>query len=227
WMVSQAPEKRIISTGSQLREVHSDPRTVLSTNSYEIRLFVGASSGLPRVRRAGGLFFATSFHFSSVIMNFKFVFHNFRLARRRFLPGACALAGALLIGWSNAPAAELDGTGTLWEPVMEWSFENPSSSGNPFDLVATATFVHSESGETRTTPFFYDGGDTWKVRFTATRVGTWTVSTASGDPDLDGKQGTVEIQPNPDPEARGFVVAHGSKFAKQAGPNGELEAFVP
>ena len=46
---------------------------------------------------------------------------------------------------------------------------NPSYSGNPFDLVATATFTHQGSGEQRVSELFYKGGDTWTARFTGTR----------------------------------------------------------
>lgn len=158
----------------------------------------------------------------------------FRSAQQSFVRKGRALAAAgglaltgLTAAWSSAHAAELDRTGTLWAPVLEWSFDNPSWSGNPFDLEATATFVHTESGETIKTGFFYDGGNTWKFRFTGTRVGTWTVVTSSSDPDLDGKQGTVQINPNPDPNAKGFIVAYGDKFAKQVGNDGRLEGFVP
>jgi len=34
----------------------------------------------------------------------------------------------------------------LWEPVT-WTFRNPSYSGNPFDLVAKATFTHASGGQ--------------------------------------------------------------------------------
>ncbi|RMF64766.1 MAG: hypothetical protein D6746_01240, partial [Bacteroidetes bacterium] len=40
-------------------------------------------------------------------------------------------------------SGSLDRTGTLWSPYLEWSVENPTYSGNPFDLVATVTFTHA------------------------------------------------------------------------------------
>ncbi len=117
-------------------------------------------------------------------------------------------------------------TGTLWAPYLEWSLENESYSGNPFDLMAEATFVHPESGEVRRTGMFYAGEATWKFRFTGTRTGLWTFSTCSEDPDLDGRSGRATIAPNPDPDIKGFLVNHGNKFARQVGENGELEAVV-
>jgi len=134
---------------------------------------------------------------------------------------------ALVWGASGVAAETLDRTGTLWAPVIEWSLENPSWSGNPFDLEAKATFTHADSGETQTSLMFYDGDKTWKFRFTATRTGIWTFTTASDDADLDGRRGTVTVRPNPDPKARGFIVAHGNKYAWQTGQEGEVEAFVP
>jgi len=121
-------------------------------------------------------------------------------------------------------------TGTLWAPYIEWSLENPSYSGNPFDLVASATFSYvNESGielETRITEMFYAGGMTWKFRFAGTRTGTWTFTTTSNDEELSGHTGTVTITANPNPKIKGFLTSQGNKFAKQVGENGELEPFL-
>lgn len=118
----------------------------------------------------------------------------------------------------------LDQTGVQWAPV-DWRIENPSVEGNPFDLVARVTFTHLPSGEARTTEMFYVGEGTWSFRFTGTAPGTWTFASTSGDPDLDGLQGAVEIEPNA--EAYGFVTHVGNRWARQRGVGGELEAFVP
>ena len=118
-------------------------------------------------------------------------------------------------------AADLDAAGTQWAPYIEWNLTNPTVDGNPFDLVARATFVHTESGETRTTGLFYAGDDSWRFRFTGTQPGEWTVTTSSDDPDLDGHHGTVTIAPNPG--VPGFVTNFGNKW----GRTGTNEAFVP
>lgn len=121
---------------------------------------------------------------------------------------------------TNTPeSATLDQTGTQWA-FLEWSLDNPTYSGNPFDLVAAATFVHQNSGETRTTEMFYDGGDTWKFRFTGTQAGTWTVTTSSNDADLDRHSGTIEISAGDLP---GFVVAQNGQWVR----SGTGQAFVP
>lgn len=137
----------------------------------------------------------------------------------------CPLALCAMLVAACAEAPSLDRAGTQWAPFVEWSLQNPTFDGNPFDLVATATFVHEASGEQRTTGMFYDGDDIWKFRFTGTRTGVWTLRTTSDDPDLGGKAGTVTVQPNPDPRIRGFLTTHGNKFALQVGERGDLHAY--
>ena len=124
---------------------------------------------------------------------------------------------------ANVQVAPQDKTGTQWYPYLEWTLVNTSFSGNPFDLIATATFRHTASGETRTTEMFYDGSDAWRFRFTATRTGEWTFTTASTDLDLDGYAGTATISPNPEPNAHGFMKNFGQKWGWQ----GTETAFVP
>ena len=114
--------------------------------------------------------------------------------------------------------------GTQWRPYLEWSLENATYSGSPYDLVAKVTFTHTSSGKQVTTEMFYDGNDTYKFRFTGTCVGTWHFETFSSDPELDGEVGTVTIQPNPDPRVHGFVTKFdGNKW----GWHGTETAFVP
>ena len=124
-------------------------------------------------------------------------------------------------GSSLANQAFPDQVGTQWSPFLEWSVENPSFTGNPYDVVATVTFVHGESGESRTTEMFYNGSNVWKFRFSGTRTGQWTFTTSSDDPELNGRSGTVIIQPNPG--SPGFVTHIGNKWAR----SGTGEAFVP
>jgi hypothetical protein len=113
--------------------------------------------------------------------------------------------------------------GTQWAPYLEWSLENPDYAGNPYDLLATATFVHIQSGQMIVTEMFYGGDDTWRFRFTGTLTGAWTFTTASDDPELDGQSGFVTIETNPDPAVAGFVTNFGNKWAR----SGVDEAFVP
>ncbi|MFK7805091.1 MAG: DUF5060 domain-containing protein [Anaerolineae bacterium] len=110
-------------------------------------------------------------------------------------------------------------SGTLLNP-LDISFNNPSWSGNPFDLVAVVTFTHQGSNTQRQTEMYYNGGNEWKARFTADRTGTWTYATQSNDSDLNSIGGTISISGS---NAKGFVVANGDKWAR----SGNGEVFVP
>ncbi len=136
----------------------------------------------------------------------------------------CGICGSLCLPL-GALAKDLlpDREGTQWAPYLEWSLENASYEGNPFDLLATATFVHEGSGETRTTGMFHDGGATWKFRFTGTRTGRWTFVTSSADPDLNERRGVVTILPHPSRNVPGFVASSGDKWIRTAAGR----AFVP
>jgi len=106
------------------------------------------------------------------------------IIRKRPVPFAGLLVLSVLVLAVASMAVPADGkTGRQWEPV-EWSFENPSYSGNPYDLVAKASLKHQPSGEVIATELFYDGGKTWKLRFTGTKPGKWKFVTKSKDPDL-------------------------------------------
>ena len=112
-------------------------------------------------------------------------------------------------------------TGQQWAPYIDWEFANSSYDGNPFDVEASATFTHVESGETITTQLFYAGDDMWRLRFTGTMPGLWEFETTSDDPELSGHQDRVLIEPNP--SVAGFVTNYGNKW----GRTGLDEAFVP
>ncbi len=120
-------------------------------------------------------------------------------------------------------ASELDQRGYQWFPYLEWSVENRSYEGNPYDLIATVTFQHQDSDETRETGMFYSGDDRWKWRFTATRTGEWRFGSQSEDPELDGLEGTVKIQPAKEGLDHGFLTSFGAKW----GWSGTQEAMVP
>lgn len=121
------------------------------------------------------------------------------------------LAMASALGAHGADLGQRDTT--MWTPHIEWSLNNSSYSGNPFDVVASVTFSHAGSGAAHATEMFYAGDDTWKFRFTGTRSGPWHFVTSSEDPELDGHTGTVTVTPNGDRNVRGFLTHVGNKFA--------------
>jgi len=115
--------------------------------------------------------------------------------------------------------------GVMWE-YLEWSVANPSWSGNVFDIVATVTFTHTPSGSTHTTEMFYDGSNAWKFRFTGTKTGEWTFTTASTDPELNGYYGIVTIASNTDPDIKGFLTHVGNKYAIMEEDIGYVTGYV-
>ncbi len=137
----------------------------------------------------------------------------------RFL--VLSLCTTTLFACSSTKTLE-DQTGIQWE-TFEWTIADETYEGNPFDLVASASFTHSESGSSITTPIYFNGENAWKFRFTATETGEWKFTTTSTDTDLDGYSGAVTISENPDPKAHGFIKNFGNKWGWQ----GAEEAFVP
>lgn len=99
-----------------------------------------------------------------------------------------------------------------WYPFVEWQVDEVSvrDAANPFDVVAWVVFEHDESGQSVRTGMFHDGADTWKFRFTGTKVGRWNFETSCDDAaDLDGLTGTVEVEPNDNAVlGRGFVTSN-------------------
>lgn len=137
------------------------------------------------------------------------------------LLAACAVYPAA------SPDEARDKTAVLWHPYVEWEVDNPNYTDNPYDVIARVRFEHVTTGSVHTTEMFYDGQNTWKWRFTGTQTGRWTFTSRSSDADLNGLRGTVEVEPNPDPSAHGFVTNLGSTWARRVGNNRETVAFVP
>ncbi|MHC4441839.1 MAG: DUF5060 domain-containing protein [Planctomycetota bacterium] len=129
------------------------------------------------------------------------------------------IAWIVLIVVSFPSIASAD-TAKQWEPI-EWTFKNPTYEGNPYDLIASATFTHKSKTKKITTEMFYDGADTWKLRFTGTEPGIWTFITKSSDSELNGLKGTVKVEPNPG--VSGFITNYGNKWGRL----GVNQAFVP
>ncbi len=113
----------------------------------------------------------------------------------------------------------------IWQ-CEEWTLENASWSGNPFDVIATVTFVHSRTGEQRVTQMFHAGDNRWKFRFTGTRTGAWNFSSSSRDTELDGHTGAVIVGPRANPEIKGFLATVGNKYAVMEEDIDHLQGYV-
>lgn len=78
------------------------------------------------------------------------------------------------------------------------------SQWSTYDLALTATgqdesprsvdltgVFNGPDGQAMMVKGFWDGGQTYRIRFTPTREGTWTFMTVSDDPGLDGRLGNI------------------------------------
>jgi putative membrane-bound dehydrogenase-like protein len=74
--------------------------------------------------------------------------------------------------------------------IFEQAFTQQRSYDNAYvNVTASATFVQPD-GRPRSIPLFWDGGTTWKVRFSPDVIGAWTWSVSSSDPGLNGSNGS-------------------------------------
>ncbi len=118
-----------------------------------------------------------------------------------------------------------DQPAVIWE-YEELSVQNPSWSGNPFNLVATVTFEHLDSDNRHITEMFYVGNNIWKFRFTGTKLGKWSYTTSSSDPELHGLTGEVNVIQNPSPEKTGFLTTADNKFAVQTQDIDTIKPYI-
>ncbi|MDX1932019.1 MAG: DUF5060 domain-containing protein [Capsulimonadales bacterium] len=113
------------------------------------------------------------------------------------LPALWCVTGTL-----SAPPSPT-GAGTY--AALETSFELPGLTGNPFDATENdirATFA-APGGRSVTTLAFFDGGSTWRVRYTPTAAGTYELRsiTRNGRPfpfsSQSAKRFVVQGKPTP------------------------------
>ena len=77
----------------------------------------------------------------------------------------------------------------------DFAFSAPYT-GNPFDVELAGNFTGPD-GSVLKVPGFYDGNGVWKIRFSPTVTGKWSMHTTSNLPALDGKnESAIECTPN-------------------------------
>jgi len=77
--------------------------------------------------------------------------------------------------------------------MFELTLQGPAS-GNPYlDVQLSAVFT--QNGRQVTVPGFWDGGGTYKVRFSPPTTGEWRYETRSATPALNGKSGAFTVTP--------------------------------
>lgn len=77
----------------------------------------------------------------------------------------------------KSPASKQKTAGTIqiprWE-IQEFNLQGHSAAANPFTEAALKGEFTSPSGKVIHTDGFYDGGETWRLRFAPNEVGEWT-----------------------------------------------------
>ena len=112
--------------------------------------------------------------------------------------GALALVAMLTpllvtCGNTSAQAAALDGV--QWR-VLEIEFVSTRVHSAPISVELNVSFV-GPAGIRFEVPGFWDGGSSWKVRFTPTLSGEWSYSTSASDVDdagLSARHGTILVR---------------------------------
>lgn len=103
------------------------------------------------------------------------------------------------------------------ETVERWGMYETTlkahTSGNPFKTELTATFTCK--GKKYEIPGFYDGNDTFVIRFMPTELGKWTYTTHSSLKALNGKKGEI-LCVAPSKDNHGPVVTDGEFAFKYA-----------
>ncbi len=109
----------------------------------------------------------------------------------------------------------------IFVPV-DLSFEASNPGQHPFEMTFGAVFTHAD-GNSIKVEGFYNGGREYRIRFSPTKVGTWSFATYAADPELSGKKGEIMGLANTGPASRGpieidverpqkFIYADGSSY---------------
>ena len=136
----------------------------------------------------------------------------------------------LLLTAANAYAVDVP----RWQP-HDFSFASTANLAKPFALDFSVA-VTGPSHRTFTTPGFYDGGGTWKVRVAPDAEGAWSLITHSSAPGLDGLAAHFTCVANTNPEVHGLVTPlqaewyqplTGKRVAADALANGSAQLTPP
>lgn len=81
--------------------------------------------------------------------------------------------------------------------IFEQSFSHTGTYVNPYVETAADVVLTAPDGSPRRIPLFWDGGTTWKVRFSPDWPGTWNWAITSLDDGLNGRSGAFAVVPSP------------------------------
>ncbi len=101
--------------------------------------------------------------------------------------------------------------------VFEATFEQSGRHSNPYTAVTATATLEGPGDAAGTIPLYWDGGKTWRLRFSPDATGTWNWTVRSSDKGLDGQTGSFRCVAS---NNKGSVVpmpGHPYHFAYQDG----------
>ena len=106
------------------------------------------------------------------------------------------MAALLLASPAVRPSFAAERGEHVWQPA-EFAFTAQGDYAKPCERVALAAVFKGPDGATFRINGFWDGGRSWKIRFTPTAPGAWTYATTCNvvDAGLAGRQGTFTVLP--------------------------------
>ncbi|XPF94587.1 DUF5060 domain-containing protein [Colwellia sp. RE-S-Sl-9] len=107
---------------------------------------------------------------------------------------------ALFMCTAQAKEVEIE----KWE-VVDIPINATVNAKQLFTVDANAIFSHT-SGKKMTVPVFYNGGNEWLIRFSASDIGNWTYKIESKQKSLNGRAGRVKVVQNADTTNHGGVI---------------------
>ncbi len=107
--------------------------------------------------------------------------------------------------------------------IFEISIDAAGKHSNPYTAIDATATLQSPDGARSRIPLFWDGGQTWKLRVSPDKEGTWTWAIKSNDTGLDGQSGKLRVA---DSDRRGGITTMKESPYHFQGQNGEPLWFL-
>lgn len=111
----------------------------------------------------------------------------------------CAFAfGLLMLNVAPSAKAEDKPRKVPANTVAEWTFTSNKTYADPFNEVTLDAVFTTPDGLQQRVPAFWDGGQTWRVRYAAAKTGAYSFRTTCSDaanPDLQQQSGKLTVTP--------------------------------
>ena len=112
-----------------------------------------------------------------------------------------------------------------FEP-FEATMVSSAKHANPYTDVVLEADLKTPDGKRIKVPGFWDGNGTWRIRFTPTRVGTWSWRTRCNDAELHGQEGEIECVMETE-SRRGFFLVDASSAYRRHFIQSERSRILP